>query len=275
MRNFFNTIMVGLLLMGCSVDNDETIVNDNQLLIANSVLEVDGCESVNYELLNSTNSIVGNFVVTNDEDNLYLNFSAPSGFLITEIIWQVASNENELPINNGGIIVGQLNNKKKFSSGTNYYGETIALDNYNEDIHELAVVAKVELTNESLQKFSVWVGDVIIGRKGSKLLYYTICEPQYEPVCEAYAGDNNSITYTRREIDDIVDTEEDLENVYKNLLEEGVSREGSFEPTIHEIVLSYYFDSKYQDFKTVYTVTNEINGETCSDSVELTLTVTR
>lgn len=274
MRNFLSAIIVGLLLMGCSVDNDDTIVNNDQLLTANSILEVDGCESVIYDLNSNKNNSVGHFVITNDKDNLYLNFSSNSGFLITEIVWEVVSNLNNLPANNGGIIPGQLENKKDFNPGTNYHGETVALSGY-ENLDEVMVVAKVTFINPEQQKSSVWVGNEILGKKESKFLYYSICEPMSEPVCEAYAGANNSVTYTNKEVDAIVETQEDVENLYKDLLEEGVSRNGTFNPTIKQILKSYYTVSKYQDFQTVYTVTNQLNGVTCSDSVELTLTITR
>jgi len=277
MRNYFNAVMLGLLLMGCSVDNDETNFNNDQLLTANSVLEVDGCESVNYKLFNSADNALGEFVITNDKDNLYLNFAAVDGLLINEIVWEVALDESQLPINNGGVIAGQLDHKMKFTSGTKSYDVTIPLSDFGdfENLTDFVVAAKVNYTNSLQQEFSVWVGDQMVGKKGSKILVYTICVPQEEPVCVAYAGADNSVTYTKRQVDAIVDTAEDVENLYKGLLEDGVSRSGTFNPTIKAILNSYYTVSKYQDFKTIYTVTNELNGEMCSDSVELTLTITR
>lgn len=273
MRNFFSVMMVGLLLMGCSVDNDETIVEDDQLLIANSVLNVDGCESVSYNLNNGSGNVVGQFTITNDKDNLYLNFKASSGLSITEIAWEVAMDVEGLPANNGGIIYGQLENKQSFSSGIDYYGETLSLDNFEKD---LVVAARVTFVDSKQQKVSVWVGDQLLGKKGSKFLFYSICEPQDEPVCLAYAGADNSISYTYKELDALVNTVEDVENLYKSLLEDGVSRSGTFSPTIKDIVKFASIEAnRYGDLITIYTVTNELNGETCSDSVELTLTVTR
>ena len=273
MRNFFSVLMIGLLLMGCSVDNDETIVNEDQLLIANSVLDVDGCESVNYNLKDGSDNVVGQFTVTNDRDNLYLNFAANSGLSITEIAWEVAMDVEGLPANNGGIIYGQLENKQSFPSGVEYHGETLSLDDFEKD---LVIAARVTFENSKQQKFSVWVGDQLLGKKGSKFLFYSICEPQDEPVCVAYAGADNSVTYSYKVVDALVDDVEDVENLYKGLLEDEVSRSGTFSPTIKDIVKFQAVESnRYGDFTTTYTVTNEINGQTCSDSVELTLTITR
>ena len=88
----------------------------------------------------------------------------------------------------------------------------------------------------------------------------------------ADAGSDNSQTYTESEIDEIIDDLGAIEPLFKTLLDEGISRDGVFEPTGFEL-LRLYNRNHFQDFKTIYTVTNELNGEFCSDSVELIITI--
>ena len=225
MKNYyFITVMVGLLFMGCSVDNDELNFNNDQIKTANSVIEVDGCESIAIEF----HSSLGEFVITNDIDNLYLNFLANDGFLIYDIRWEVMPSEADLPINANGINSSRLDQRDKFDSGTTYHGETVPISDFGEDPGYVIVAAEVTLKNSLNQKFIAWVGSESEFRNDSNFLVYDICTPTSDPVCIANAGANNSISYTYKEVDALVDTVEDVENLYKSLLEEGVSRSGTF-----------------------------------------------
>lgn len=273
MRNYyFIAAMVGLLLMGCSVDNDEMNFNNDQIKTVNSVWEVDGCESMIYEF----HSSLGEFIITNDNDNLYLNFLANNGFLIHDIRWEVMPSEADLPINANGINSSRLDERDKFDSGIAYHGETVPISDFGVNPGYVIVAAEVIFKNSLDQKFTAWVGNESEFRNDSNYLVYDICIPPSDPVCEANAGADNSISYTYKEVDALVNTVEDVENLYKSLLEEGVSRSGTFSPTIKEIVRFQAIEAnRYGDFVTIYTVTNQLNGETCSDSVELTLTITR
>ena len=273
MKNYyFITAMLGLLFMGCSVDNDEVNFNNDQIITANSVIEVDGCESITFEFP----SYLGEFVITNDNDDLYLNFLANEGFLIYEIRWEVMPSEADLPINSNGINPARLDQRDKFNSGISYHGETVALSDFGMDPGYVIVAAEVTFKNSLDQKFIAWVGNESEFKNDSNFLVYDVCTPTSDPVCIANAGADNSIEYTYSEVDDLVDTVEDVENLYKSLLDEGVSRSGTFSPTINEIVKFQAIEAnRYGDFTTTYTVTNDLNGETCSDSAELTLTITR
>lgn len=272
MRNYFNAVMVGLLLMGCSVDNDETNF-DYQLLIANSVIDVEGCMPDTYNLYNTSEEKIGEFIVTNDENEVYLNFTSVNGYDISMINYEVALSEDDLPMNNGGIIVGQLENTVKFSATTNYYGDSVSFESFGENPTALVVAARIQFINESKKTYAVWIGDQIAGKNNSKFLNYSICIPQQEEVCEVDAGSDNSASYTVEEVDALVNSIGDADRLFKSLLDEDVSRNGVFEPTISTL-LARFSANPVRDFTTTYTVTNELNGEVCTDSTVLTITVT-
>lgn len=272
MKNFLSAILMGLLLMGCSVDNDETNLDD-QLLIANSVLDIEGCTSETYNLFGSSEEKLGDFTITNDKDEVFLNFTSVEGYKISKIDYEVALSEDDLPMNNGGIIVGQLENSVKFSSSTSYFGDSFSLDSFSENAETLVVAARIQFSNESKKTYTVWVGDQVAGKNDSKFLDYTICIPQQEEVCEADAGSNQEREYTLEEIDAIINSTGDVERLYKSFLNEGVSREGSFNPTIFGL-LAKFGGNPIGEFQTTYTVTNTLNGVTCSDSTVLTIIVT-
>lgn len=60
-----------------------------------------------------------------------------------------------------------------------------------------------------------------------------------------------------------------VRNLYLGLLETGVPTNGTFSPTINELITQYNFVSNYGDFETEYT----IGTGDCTDSVMLTITV--
>ena len=274
MRKFLNAMMVGLLLMGCSVDNDDTLKED-QFLIANSVLEVDGCESDTYNLYGSSDQKLGEFIITNDKDELYLNFASVEGNVISKIDYQVALSEDELPMNNGGIIVGQLENSVNLSSES-YFGDSFSLDSFGATIpNALVVAARVQFVDESGQTNTVWIGDNVAGKNNSKFLDYTICIPQEEEVCEADAGTDQLREYTLEEIDALVYSPTSLADVYITLLDEGISTDGTFsDRTMSQLLTTFAGNTQYsRDYTTTYTVTNTLNGVECSDSVKLTIRV--
>ena len=82
------------------------------------------------------------------------------------------------------------------------------------------------------------------------------------------AGPDNSITKTPEFVDENLYTAARIKRFYLDLLADGVSREGTFNPTINELA-SMYMDSPIGDFTTTYTV----NNTDCEDSAVLTLTV--
>ena len=266
MRNYyFITAMVGLLFMGCSVDNDELNFNEDQIQTANLVIS-DVCMPSVFEIENS-NQLIGNVNITNSTDGTmaYLNFNTEDGFYITEIRLAMADDLSGIPYNNGGIIPGHLK-KFPFDSVSKAEFEYAVSGSF-------VVAALVTITDDDGKKYKSWIGDESQWRNSSSYLSYEVCIPQQEPTCEAYAGSPNSKTYTYSEIDALIDDVGAIEPFYKkNLLDEGVSLDGTITPTGAELLRSFN-RNPYQEFKTTYTVTNEVNGVTCSDSVELTLII--
>ncbi|SDS05009.1 gliding motility-associated C-terminal domain-containing protein [Christiangramia echinicola] len=83
------------------------------------------------------------------------------------------------------------------------------------------------------------------------------------------AGDSNSGDVCRANVDDLFPNNTTVRNYYLNLLEDGVSRNGSFNPSIQQLITDYNANPEQDVFTTTYTITN--GG--CSDSVDLTINV--
>ena len=100
---------------------------------------------------------------------------------------------------------------------------------------------------------------------------YTITvveDPQSNPACEAVsAGPDNIITITESEAAAIPSWDE-VRKLYLSLLAQGVSKQGSFDPSIDDIIAQFQ-GQRIGDYTTTYTI---VEGE-CSDSVELTVRV--
>lgn len=86
-----------------------------------------------------------------------------------------------------------------------------------------------------------------------------------DPTCELSAGADASKTITKSEADAIPSWDE-VRKLYLSLLEDGVSRNGEFDPSISDLIDFYTGPGAYT---TSYTITE---GD-CSDSVELTINV--
>ncbi|UJH91331.1 hypothetical protein LZ575_00560 [Antarcticibacterium sp. 1MA-6-2] len=85
--------------------------------------------------------------------------------------------------------------------------------------------------------------------------------------CSLSAGADNSITLTESEALEIPSWDE-VRKLYLSLLDEGVSRQGTFDPSIANIN-SQFQNQRLGDFTTTYTI---VEGD-CSDTVNLTVTV--
>ena len=92
------------------------------------------------------------------------------------------------------------------------------------------------------------------------------------PVCDLDAGPDNMIILTRSEAAAIPSWDE-VRKLYLSLLQPGVSRNGSFDPSIWDIIKAFGTydggDGTLGDYTTTYTITDE----ECSDTVELTIRV--
>ncbi|MCH4823814.1 hypothetical protein ML462_11595 [Gramella lutea] len=91
------------------------------------------------------------------------------------------------------------------------------------------------------------------------------------PVCELSAGEDSSMELQLAEASAIPSWDE-VRKLYLSLLDEGVPRNGEFDPSIWDLIDAFNDpdrESQLGDYTTTYTITD---GE-CSDSVELTITV--
>lgn len=254
MKNYlFLTVLAGLLSVGCSVDNEE-IVEDRFFDFS---AEVD-C-GANYNLKDGE-TILGRVVITNNKlgNIVYLKFIANEGYVINAIRYGYTDNVDGLPTNNGGIIPGKLTME-----------EFDGLDEVNMELkvdHRFVYTARVDLGNDSGVNYSVWLGDILLGNKGSKYLTYTPCLNVEDIPC--YVGTNKSVTLTNFYVRSQVYGVSLLERYYLNMLDAGVSRNGTFEPSIYSIIQDYK-SNNFQTFTTEYTVVEE----GCSESVSLSITV--
>lgn len=90
-----------------------------------------------------------------------------------------------------------------------------------------------------------------------------------DPVCELSAGTDASkeIFFSDARV---IESWDEVRKLYLSLLEPGVSRNGSFDPTILDLINAFNRnENPIGDYTTTYTITE---GE-CTDSVELTITV--
>lgn len=89
------------------------------------------------------------------------------------------------------------------------------------------------------------------------------------PVCELDAGADNVIEMTRSAAASIESWDE-VRKLYLSLLEPGVPRNGTFDPSIWDLIRAFNAtDDNLGDYTTTYTITEN----DCSDSVDLTVRV--
>ncbi|MCM4158761.1 hypothetical protein FHG64_03945 [Antarcticibacterium flavum] len=103
------------------------------------------------------------------------------------------------------------------------------------------------------------------------MLTVTVVADQSAPTCDNFtAGEDNSMIITQSEAE-AIESWDEVRKLYLSLLEEGVIRNGDFDPSIWDLINKYNDEEVGGpgDYTTEYTVTN---GE-CTDSVMLTITV--
>ncbi|SOC80314.1 hypothetical protein SAMN06296241_1862 [Salinimicrobium sediminis] len=98
-----------------------------------------------------------------------------------------------------------------------------------------------------------------------ELTIVVVADGSSDPTCNLNAGADASKTITKSEADAIPSWDE-VRKLYLSLLEEGISKNGEFHPSIWDLINSYTGPGTYT---TTYTISE---GE-CTDSVELTIYV--
>ncbi|TRO65713.1 gliding motility-associated C-terminal domain-containing protein [Christiangramia sabulilitoris] len=83
------------------------------------------------------------------------------------------------------------------------------------------------------------------------------------------AGNSNSDEVCRANVDELFPNTTSVRNFYLNLLDNGVARNGAFNPTIQQLINDYNSNPDQDEFTTVYTISNGA----CNASVSLTINV--
>lgn len=101
----------------------------------------------------------------------------------------------------------------------------------------------------------------------AELKVTVIPDQKQDPICEGIAGSDNAKTIMQSEAS-AIESWDEVRKLYLSLLADGVSRNGTFDPSIWDLIHQYE-QEPLGDFSTIYTVTD---GD-CSDSVLLTISV--
>ena len=119
--------------------------------------------------------------------------------------------------------------------------------------------------------------DINNGLEGPFNSVYTVgedtsCEDSANLSFSAGDGDislpDNSVTFCNDEIDEAIDDIDDVDDIYFSLLPEGTPTDGTFNPTIQQL-LTRYNANNFQDFTTTYSYTDG----SCTYSADLTISV--
>lgn len=258
MKKFLFLSLIAITIIGCSVDNEELDFDAQQVLEKNAVFEIEGCEAQSLDFGDS-----GELLVTNDEDYLYVTFSASPGNSLTKARLQIGNTLEDFPIvGQGNLPPGQMEHQKDFPSGVEAHTFVVPLNLY-EDCHYIAANA---IFSGGSNSGSFWAGD-LEGRRGN-WSYFQYCTQTCTPVCEPVnAGADNSTTISFSEAA-ALESWDEVRNLYFSLLGTSVPRDGTFDPTIWALITEFN-EQGVGEYSTVYTIGE---GE-CTDSVILTVIV--
>ncbi|QED36536.1 hypothetical protein FK178_01865 [Antarcticibacterium arcticum] len=104
--------------------------------------------------------------------------------------------------------------------------------------------------------------------KDTVMLTVIVVADQSSPACDGFtAGADKSMTITQSEAE-AIESWDEVRKLYLSMLDAGVLRNGEFDPSIWDLIRSYW-EKGLGDYTTEYTITD---GE-CTDSVLLTVTV--
>ena len=254
-------MMLGFSIIACSVDTDELDIdeldiNENQIQELNASFEVEGCET---SLFNYKAS--GKIEVTNDSEFLYVTIVPSEGFSLSKTWLHIADDFESFPtVGKGNLPIGNMEFNKVFQPEVQKYTFQFALGDYKGVI---LIASNSKFTNAE-GNTSSWAGDQLVKFGNWSYFEYTVqnCAP---PCIDA--GPDNSVTMTESQAAAIPSWDE-VRKLYLSLLAPGVPRDGTFDPSIWEVI--YQFQAQpIGDFTTTYTV----GGVECIDSVELTIHV--
>ena len=242
--------------MACSV---EEVEEDSEFGFQelDAVVEIQGCDVVSFDY-----DQAGHIEVTNDQDSLYISIISADNHLLHGTKLHIANSYDDFPtVGQGNLPPGQMDQQENFSPEVERITYSYSLSEYDKCIY----VASYSSFISGSENISSWAGD-ISGKKGN-WSYFQYCIQDCVPTCDVNAGSDNSMTISLSQANAIADSEE-VRELYLSLLDNGVSREGSFKPSIVNRVFTFHSEGA-GDYPTVYTVGE---GE-CTDSAILTIRV--
>lgn len=249
-------MMLCFFFMSCSIDKDELETNKNEIQEINASFEVEGCET---SLFNYNDS--GNIEVTNDSDFLYVTIVSSEGFSLSKTWLHIAEDFENFPtVGKGNLPLGNMEFNKDFQPEVQKYTFQFDLSDYPGVI---LIASNSNFTNTQ-GNTSYWAGDQKV--KFGNWSYFEYVLQDCAPPC-IKAGPYNPVTMTESQAAAIPSWDE-VRKLYLSLLAPGVPKDGSFNPSIWDMIYKFQAQ-RIGDFTTTYTL-----GEGyCKDSVELTLKV--
>jgi hypothetical protein len=259
MKKFYLLFAV-FALFSCSADNEEILHETGTFENLNAVVEIDGCESESFSF-----GTAGSIEVINDTEYLYVSVVAGDSYSLAHAKLHVANSEDAFPtVGKGNLPPGQMDHKMSFDPVLNSYTFKLPISDFEGCVY---IASQSEFT-DSTSSGTYWAGD-IAGQSGNWYYFeYCIqtCESQ-DPICDLDAGPDNSKNITFSEAGAIPSWDE-VRKLYLSLLADGVSRDGTFDPSIWDIINNFN-ERGVGGYSTTYTITE---GD-CSDTVELTINV--
>ena len=261
MKKIITFLVIGMMV-SCSVEEIENQPIDQ--IDQNYVVALNG-ECIE-DVLNFPEG--GSVAVTNDNDNIYLSVSANSGYELSKVRFQVSESISDFPTeNNGSLNPQKLTSINSFKKGVTNH--TFSVEKTSNA--EVNIAINVTFKRKSGPTVSGWAGESSGGNGSWKYFKYTICAEQSDPCAGITAGEDKIKVLTLSEAKAIPNADK-VKKLYLSLLDSGVPLNGTFDPTILEIIDA--FDSEGSggiigDYTTTYTITE---GD-CSDSVNLTVRI--
>ncbi|MFD2518551.1 hypothetical protein [Salinimicrobium flavum] len=251
-------LFMAFTFLSCSVEDEGIMPNENYLMDLSAVVEGTGCATDSYPFEDA-----GVIEVVNDEEVVYVTILANSGYVLNTVRLQVGDHLDDFPLTgNGNLPPGQMKINESFSSGVTQRTYEFPLSDYSDSV----TIASISSFSGTAGNITAWAGDNHV-QSGNWSYFEYMIQDCHKPCKEFDAGQNKSKTITSSKADEISGVDQ-ARNLYLSLLDPGVNRNGTFDPSIWYLI---------NDFKRsgvgAYTTTYTITEGDCSDSVELSMIV--
>ena len=257
MKKFLLLISI-LLTAGCSVDQVEYNLDNEIQLIDASV--IDACSAYNFDF-NLDGEFYGTGTIRNYKDYFQLTISSADGIQLSKLSVDIAKSPENFPRKgNGELKTSQFYYNENLEKNTSEIEEKFLFSPLKVNIGETVYISIAAEFRQGNRKIALFAKEEVLEEN---LNYF-----EYSVRFDNYAGNDNSDEITLAQAE-AIPSDDELRKLYVNLLDEGVEPDGTYFPTISQIVDSFNSGEKLGSYSTVYTVGE---GE-CSDSAILTLIV--